>query len=88
MPVVQVQIQLERLQYERLARLAAGRDTSIADVVREAVDDVLAREDADVRWKRLLGASGRARSADGASDVSTRHDDYLSEIWMDDLRRR
>lgn len=79
--MIRTQIQFEQLQYERLKALAARRDTSIAQIVREGVEHVLASEHSDTEWERFLGAAGCCRSADGATNVSARHDEYLADVF-------
>jgi predicted DNA-binding protein len=77
--MIRTQISISQAQARRLRRLAADRGTSIAHVVREAIDayvpdDAAARAE---RVKRALAAAGRFTS--GLTDVSDRHDDYLAE---------
>jgi hypothetical protein len=71
-----VQIQLEPEQLEALRRLARRRNTSVAGVVRDAVQDHLDREGEEGRRRRALSVVGRFRS--GRTDVSERHDQHLS----------
>jgi len=74
------QIQLTRAQVTALKAVAARRGASMAAVVREVVDELVARGAAsgeDRRRARALGAVGRFRS--GRRDVSRRHDAYLAE---------
>ena len=35
-------------------------------------------------WDRLLAAIGSCRTQDGATDISSRHDEHLSEIFAHD----
>ena len=77
--MIRTQVQLEPVQYERLKALAARRATSVAQLVREGVDQVLAGERASADWDRFLAVAGSCRSNDGATDVSARHDAYLSD---------
>ena len=79
--MIRTQIQLEPNQYERLKALATRRSISVAKLVREGVDHVLASEKTDANWERFLGAAGTFRSADGASDVARQHDDYLAKAY-------
>lgn len=81
------QISLTAEQAERLRRIAAQRRTSMAALIREAVDRVLPADDeADDRWARALEAVGSAMP-DGAHDVSVEHDRYLDEAYLPDRRR-
>ena len=76
------QIQLTEEQSRDLKRLAAERRTSVAELIRQAAEGLL-RESPAVgrreRKERALAAAGRFRS--GKKDLSTRHDDYLAEVF-------
>lgn len=69
-------IQLEDAQSQQLRRLAAERGVSVAALIREAVDELLARNSDTSRWERALNAP---TYASGAGDVSEEHDRYLAE---------
>ena len=80
--MVRTQIQLEETQYRSLKELAARQNTSVAEVIRRAVDQLLTTTGTvsdDERRRRARAIVGRFRS--GQSDVSERHDDYLTEIY-------
>jgi predicted DNA-binding protein len=80
--MVRTQIRLTDSQMESLRRLAAATGRSVADLVRQGVDQYLAatsQPDLEERKERALRALGRLSS--GLSDVSTRHDDYLAEAF-------
>ena len=79
--MIRTQIQLEPDQYEHLKALAARRSTSIAQLIRDGVDHVLASEHKEAGWQRFLGAAGTFRSPDGVHDVAKRHDDHLPEAY-------
>jgi hypothetical protein len=81
--MVRTQIQLTERQARELKRIAAARGVSMAEVIREAVDERIragivpvSREE---RVKRALAVLGKFRS--GLRDVSARHDDYLVEAY-------
>lgn len=82
--MIRTQIQLEPEQYERLKALAARQSKSFAQLVREGVDHILAAEQRDFAWDRFLAAAGSCRAEDDPGDVSTRHDEYLSDIYADE----
>ena len=82
--MIRTQIQLDRDQYERLKVLAARRSKSFAQLVREGVDYVLASEQEESAWDRFLNAAGSCRTEDGATDVSSSHDTYLSDAFAHD----
>lgn len=77
--MIRTQISITDEQARRLRRAAAGRDISIAHLVREAIDAYVTDADAGRggRIERALAAAGRFDS--GLTDVSHRHDDYLAE---------
>ena len=82
--MIRTQIQLDPEQYERLKALAARRSKSIAALVREGVEHVLAAEQRESAWERFLAAAGSCRAEDDPGDVSTRHDAYLSDIFANE----
>ena len=72
------QISLTRTQAERLRRIARHRGTSMAALIRAAVEQVHPVDDEqalEARWARALAAVGGARS--GVPDLGTDHDRYL-----------
>jgi len=78
--MVRTQIQLTEQQSEGLKRLAAEQRLSVAQIVRRAVDRVLAEgqvRDPDEIRRRAIVAAGAFRS--GRSDVCERHNGYLAE---------
>ncbi|MGA2185185.1 MAG: ribbon-helix-helix domain-containing protein [Bryobacteraceae bacterium] len=80
--MVRTQIQFTDSQIESLRRLAAATGRSVADLVRQGVDQYLAvksQPDLEERKKRALRVLGKFPSA--PSDVSIRHDHYLAEAF-------
>jgi predicted DNA-binding protein len=87
--VERTQISLSSEQAGRLRRIAARRGTSMAALIREAVDRVLPDDDSpddNERWQRAMRAVKAAVSG-GAPDVSVEHDRYLDEAYLPDRRR-
>ena len=81
--MVRTQIQLTEGQYEMLRARAAAEKRSMADVVRQLVEDSLhegARPGPDERRRRAQGAIG-CLAKGGPRDLSRRHDDYLAEAY-------
>ncbi len=80
--MVRTQIQLTEEQAKKIKKIAASRGTSMAEVIREAVEGAI-RSDVgtapEERRKRALEVVGKFRS--GKKDVSKRHDAYLTEAW-------
>jgi hypothetical protein len=77
--VIRTQISLTEEQMRRLRAEARRRKVPIAEVVRDAVDQVVPPEGAarDSRFERFLAIAGSAHS--GTGDVATRHDEILGE---------
>lgn len=76
------QIQLTDVQAETLARLAKLKKLSIAEIIRQGVELYLrmlgARSLEDMK-ERAISAAGRFKS--GTKDLSTKHDEYLTEAF-------
>jgi hypothetical protein len=80
--MVRTQVQLTEGQSNGLKRLAAQKKVSVAEVVREFVEEGLARggaDDARTLRERAIGVAGAFRS--GVDDLAQRHDDYLAEAY-------
>ena len=80
--MVRTQIQITEKQAEKIRRIAKARHLSMAQVIREAVENVVNAEaavDVQERRRRALGAIGKFSS--GKRDVSRQHDKYLSEAY-------
>jgi Ribbon-helix-helix domain len=79
--MLRIQTRLTEEQSLALKSLAAERRVSVAQLIRQAVDDLLRRASTMGRAemkRRGLAAAGRFRS--GVKDLSGKHDDYLAEI--------
>lgn len=82
--MIRTQIQLTEKQSELLREMSARRGVSIATLVRQAVDGIIARSGESSRedlYRRAARPVGRFRS--GRRDVSTRHDAYLAEDFSE-----
>jgi predicted DNA-binding protein len=80
--VERTQISLTSEQANRLRRIASRRGTSMAALIREAVDRVMPNDDSpgeDERWAQALAAVGTFRG-DGAN-VSVEHDRFLDQAF-------
>ena len=78
--MVRTQIQMTEKQIKKLKRLASAQHRSVADLIRQAVDNFIAVKggmDIKERQKRALAAAGRFHS--GITDLSQAHDKYLAE---------
>jgi len=82
--MVRTQIQLTEKQAEEVKRIARARRVSTAEIIREALDNLIrsgtvmtvAAED---RRARALNAVGRFSS--GKRNISRKHDKYLAEAF-------
>ena len=79
--MIRTQIQLEEAQHERLKQIAARESTSLAELVREAVDRILEERSQDKRWRDLRSVAGAFRDPDGEASVAEEHDAYLADVW-------
>lgn len=78
------QIYLEPDLSAELDRLAQQRGTSRASLIRLAARQLVAQEQTSDE-DSILGLIGIGQS--GRSDVSERHDDYLAQDILDEMRR-
>jgi hypothetical protein len=82
--MVRTQVQLTSSQTAILKQLAAARHVSMAELIRQSVDDYVRRCGAvsrDERARRALAAAGRFHS--GCGDLAVRHDAYLAEAYSE-----
>ena len=80
--MVRTQIQLTREQFESVKRMAASRNISSAEVIRQAIEALVKSRsvlDEGQKRSRALKAAGAFRS--GTHDVSKNHDAYLAETY-------
>lgn len=75
--MIRTQIQLTDEQAAQLRRAAAERGVSLATIIREAVDRLLASGEALSDRDRALSAVGGFRS--GHHDIAEDHDRYLAD---------
>ncbi len=80
--MIRTQVQLTKDQVKSLKTLAAERQVSVAELVRQSVDHFvrLARGiDVETQRRRAIAAAGRFHA--NRSDISTEHDRYLVEAY-------
>ena len=80
--MLRIHVQLRKEQVERLKEMAAERNASLAELIRQAIDSWLQPECAisrQERKRRALAAAGRFHS--GKMDLSEAHDGYLNEAY-------
>jgi len=82
--MVRTQVQLPEDDLAGLRRLAAEQQTSVSELVRRGVKQVLASESTPTReelWRRASELVGKFHS--GKHDIARRHDDYLAEAYSE-----
>lgn len=80
--MVRTQVQLTENQLKALRQVAAATGRSIADLIRQAVDQYLAAKQGpnpQERMERAIRVAGRFSS--GTTDGSTDHNRYLAEAF-------
>jgi len=80
--MVRTQIQLTEEQSRALKALATRRGVSVAELVRQSVDNFVRSStglDDKERRRRAVAAAGKFRS--GQADIAARHNDYLAEAY-------
>lgn len=79
--MVRTQVQLTEEQARRVKRVAAERGVSMAEVIRDAVDQHVAAGAGASKRARAIAAVGSFRS--GRADVSSRHDEHLADAFAE-----
>jgi len=80
--VIRTQIQLTEDQVNALRKLSLSRHLSIAELIRQAVDNILKSStaiDREERKKKAIDTAGRFSS--GKHDIAREHDKYLAETF-------
>ncbi len=83
--MVRTQIQLTEKQSDRLKNIATAQAISIAEIVRQAIDNYIKSNTAintEERIKKVLELSEKYNDSEGKSDVAKKHDDYLVETYL------
>jgi len=86
--MTRTQVQLTERQLEALRRDSAATGRSVADLVRQGVDQYLAGRSElgrDVRIEGAIGVAGRFSS--GRSDLSANHDKHLTEAFAPSTKK-
>ncbi|HDP80192.1 MAG TPA: ribbon-helix-helix protein, CopG family [Spirochaetes bacterium] len=81
--MVRTQIQLTDEQAQKLKKIAMKRGSSMAEVIRQAVDRIIEKTEFpsdDQIKRRALEAAGRFHA--GSRDLARRHDDYLADDYL------
>lgn len=81
--MIRTQIQLTEAQAEALRTIAVAQNVSMAELIRRSVDQLVQSQQVNsgrsARIARAKVAVGRFSS--GRSDISSRHDEYLAEVF-------
>jgi len=80
--MIRTQIRLTERQAQALKELAARQNVSVAQIIRQAVDERLRAAggiDLRQRKQRALAVAGRFHS--GLSDLSVEHDRHLAKAY-------
>jgi predicted DNA-binding protein len=77
--MIRTQISMTEEQAESLRRMSARRHRSQAALLREALDRLLAADDAERRLAAARAAVGR--HASGFTDTAVAHDEVLDEAF-------
>ena len=83
--MVRTQIQLTEEQIRDLKNLAAERNVSLAELIRNSVDNFIRSSKGislSERRKRAIAISGRFTSIQPGANVSEDHDEYLVESYL------
>lgn len=79
--MVRTQIQLTENQMQVLRRMSAEHGRSVAELIRNSVDEMIEESERTSRTARFLSAVGRFNT--GPNDVSENHDDYLADAYAE-----
>src|SRR4051812_24278437 len=82
--VKRTQIYIDESQDERLSKRARAAGTTKSDLIREALDAFLGKDDDDTR---LLAFRAAVRAAAGAARRLPRGREYVEEVRTTDLER-
>ena len=81
--MVRTQIQLTEKQARQLRAKARERGVSVAELIRQCVDEALRSDKLSRKelYAKAAGIVGKLEDPRGASDLARRHDDYLDEAF-------
>ncbi len=83
--MIRTQVQLTERQMKALKALAHKRKVSVAELIRQGVDHVIATPqevNLEELRKRAIALAGKfGREDDKEANVSENHDDYLVDIY-------
>lgn len=80
--MIRTQVQLTEEQSKALKKMSAQMNISISELIRQGIDFYLRSHgtvNQEERRQRAINAAGRFHS--GQSDLSEKHDEYLTEAY-------
>jgi len=80
--MVRTQIQLTEAQAKTIKKVAMEKGTSVAEVIRRAVENMVQsspKMSTQERNRRAIEIAGKFRS--GKKNISRKHDEYLAEAY-------
>ena len=80
--MIRTQIQLTEAQVSKIKKAAMDQGTSVAEVIRRAVENMVqsnAKMNIQERAKRAMEIAGKFRSR--KKNISRKHDEYLAEAY-------
>ena len=80
--MVRTQIQQTEAQVSKIKKAAMDQGTSVAEVIRRAVENMVqssAKMSIQERAKRAIEIAGKFRS--GKKNIGRKHDEYLAEAY-------
>jgi len=80
--MIRTQIQLTKEQTRMLKRIAAQENKSVAELIRQSVDQRLQKQGQPDQKQLRQKAMQAAGKLSGPSDLSENHDNYLAEIYQ------
>jgi post-segregation antitoxin (ccd killing protein) len=79
--MIRTQVQIQEDQINWLRSKARDRGVSISQLIREGIDLYRFQEDRLPKEKKRKALAAVGRFASGRSDISDRHDEYLSGAY-------
>jgi Arc/MetJ-type ribon-helix-helix transcriptional regulator len=80
--MIRTQVQLTEQQAEALKQAAARRGVSMAELIRQSIDQLLGKAgDLSQKELRLRAAAVAGRFRSGRTDVAVHHDEHLAEAF-------
>jgi hypothetical protein len=82
--MIRTQVQIKEDQIEWLRSKARDRGVSVSQLIREGIDLYRSKDDQLPIEKKRKALAAVGRFSSGRSDISARHDDFLSSAYKGD----